>query len=83
MIKSYEDFSKAFANNNEAMTLNLSSFYLSEITTYLVEWINIKNQRTHQDIEFIVNDLTLSKHFKLCTDKLKLKQILINIISNS
>ena len=83
MIKSYEDFSKAFANNNETMTLNLSSFYLSEITTYLSEWINIKNQRTHQEIEFIVNDLTLSKRFKLYTDKLKLKQILINIISNS
>jgi signal transduction histidine kinase len=86
MIKSYEDFSKAFANNditNESMKLNLSSFYLNEITDYLHDWIHIKNQRTHQELEFIVNNIAISDHFKLCTDKLKLKQILINIISNS
>ena len=86
MIKSYEDFSKAIANNditNESMKLNLSSFYLNEITDYLHDWIQIKNQRTHQELEFVVNNITISDHFKLCTDKLKLKQILINIISNS
>ena len=87
MIKSYEDFARAFSEGTEQMRLNLSLFPLAEVTKYLQDWINMKiihnNNHTHSELVFVVNANSIPDDYCVYTDQLKLKRILINIISNS
>ena len=85
MIKSYEDFARAFSEGTEQMRLNLSFFPLGEVTKYLQDWMNMKiiHSHTHSELAFIINANSIPGNYYIYTDQLKLKRILINIISNS
>ena len=85
MIKSYEDFARAFSEGTEVMRLNLSLFALNDITKYLTDWMNNKlaHSHTHNNLQFNIHTLSLPDNYYLYTDQLKLKRILVNIISNS
>ena len=85
MIKSYEDFARAFSEGTEQMRLNLSFFPLNEVTKYLQDWMNMKiiHSHTHSELTFIINANSIPGDYHIYTDQLKLKRILINIISNS
>ena len=84
MVRSYEDFAKGVVSNNQESKLELISFPLNEIYDYLQEWVTMKIERSGYDVKFVV-DLhnTVPLDFILCTDKMKLKQILMNILSNA
>ena len=84
MIKSYGSFSKKIVEPNSSIKLDLSLFNLKDILSYIKEWIGIKIAQSNKEIVFSINyDRTIPKDFILCSDKLKLKQVLINILSNS
>ena len=84
MIKSYGSFSKKIVEPNSSIKLDLSLFNLKDILSYIKEWIDIKLAQSNKEIVFSINyDRTIPKDFILCSDKLKLKQVLINILSNS
>ena len=84
MVRSYEDFAKGVVSNNQESKLELRSFPLNEIYDYLQEWVTMKIERSGYDVKFIVDlDETVPSKFILCTDKMKLKQILMNILSNA
>ena len=84
MIKSYETFSKKIVDSNSKIKLDIAPFYLSEILTYLKEWMNLKIEQSGKEVIFSVNfDNSCPSNLVFCSDKLKLKQILVNIISNS
>ena len=84
MIKSYGSFSKKIVEPNSSIKLDLSLFNLKDILSYIKEWIDIKIAQSNKEIVFSINyDRTIPKDFILCSDKLKLKQVLINILSNS
>ena len=84
MIKSYGSFSKKIVEPNSSIKLDLSLFNLKDILSYIKEWIDIKLAQSKKEIVFSINyDRTIPKDFILCSDKLKLKQVLINILSNS
>ena len=84
MIKSYGSFSKKIVEPNSSIKLDLSLFNLKDILSYIKEWIDIKIAQSKKEIVFSINyDRTIPKDFILCSDKLKLKQVLINILSNS
>ena len=84
MVRSYEDFAKGVVSNNTESKLELRSFPLNEIYDYLQEWVTMKIERSGYDVKFIVDlDQTVPDKFILCTDKMKLKQILMNILSNA
>ena len=85
MIKSYEDFARAFSEGTDVMRLNLSLFSLNDVTKYLTDWMNNKlaHSHTHNNLQFNIHTLSLPDNYYLYTDQLKLKRILINIISNS
>ena len=84
MIKSYGSFSKKIVEPNSSIKLDLSLFNLKDILSYIKEWIDIKIAQSNKEIVFSINyDRTIPKDFIICSDKLKLKQVLINILSNS
>ena len=84
MIKSYGSFSKKIVEPNSSIKLDLSLFNLKDILSYIKEWIDIKIAQSKKEIVFSINyDRTIPKDFIICSDKLKLKQVLINILSNS
>ena len=84
MIKSYGSFSKKIVEPNSSIKLDLSLFNLKDILSYIKEWIDIKLAQSNKEIVFSINyDRTIPKDFIICSDKLKLKQVLINILSNS
>ena len=84
MIKSYGSFSKKIVEPNSSIKLDLSLFNLKDILSYIKEWIGIKIAQSNKEIVFSINyDRTIPKDFIICSDKLKLKQVLINILSNS
>ena len=84
MIKSYGSFSKKIVEPNSSIKLDLSLFNLKDILSYIKEWIDIKLAQSKKEIVFSINyDRTIPKDFIICSDKLKLKQVLINILSNS
>ena len=84
MIKSYESFSKKIVDPHSAIKLDLSLFNLRDILSYIKDWIDIKITQSNKEIVFSINyDKTIPKDFIMCSDKLKLKQVLINILSNS
>lgn len=84
MIKSYESFSKKIVDPHSKLKLDLSLFNLQEILSYIKDWIDIKISQKSKEIVFSINyEKTIPKNFIMCTDKLKLKQVLINILSNS
>ena len=84
MIKSYGSFSKKIVEPNSSIKLDLSLFNLKDILSYIKEWIDIKIAHSKKEIVFSINyDRTIPKDFIICSDKLKLKQVLINILSNS
>ena len=86
MVRSYENFAKRIISNNadEAEQIDLVLFPLKDVYDYLTEWMNMKLELNGGAVQF---ELRLGEgvtpHFMLCTDKMKLKQILINILSNS
>lgn len=84
MVRSYEDFAKGVVSDNAESKLELVTFALNEIYDYLQEWVTMKIERSGYDVKFVVDlHSTVPADFVLCTDKMKLKQILMNILSNA
>lgn len=84
MIKSYESFAKTIVNPKAMPELDLSSFKLQDLINYLRDWMNFKISIGELKIYFeTIYVEPFPEDFIICTDKLKLKQILVNILSNS
>ena len=85
MVRSYENFAKrVIGSNEEEEQIELVLFPLREVYDYLNECMNMKLELNGSAVQF---ELRLGEgvtpHFMLCTDKMKLKQILMNILSNA
>lgn len=84
MIKSYENFAKTIVDPKTVFELDLSSFKLQELINYLRDWMNLKISKGELKIDFeVIYVKPFPEDLIICTDKLKLKQILVNILSNS
>ena len=85
MVRSYENFAKrVISNSNEPEQIELMLFPLKEVYDYLTEWMTMKLEMNGAAVHFELRlGEGITPHFMLCTDKMKLKQILINILSNA
>ena len=85
MVRSYENFAKrVIGNSDEAEQIELVLFPLKEVYDYLNEWMTMKLEMNGGAVHFELRlGEGITPHFMLCTDKMKLKQILMNILSNA
>lgn len=81
MIGSYENFSKNIFKPSE-VKINLEVFELDKLLSFVDKLMEIRLRRSNKNVEFVlVNEIKSSLLVK--SDQNRIKQILINVLSNS
>lgn len=82
MIRSFASYSKNVLINTEEIELKMTTFDLTELLQYICYWMTIKIAKAKRNIIFSIES-QLEDSIQFYSDKMKLKQVLINILSNS
>jgi len=81
IIQSYENYSKLLYKPTN-FNLDLKTFKLSRFIKFFKNFMEIRLKKSNKNVQFIISNGT-SHSYLIKTDESKLKQILLNLLSNS
>lgn len=82
MIGSFASYTKNVLINTEEIELKMAAFDLTELLQYICYWMTIKIAKAKKNIVFSIES-QIEDSIQFYSDKMKLKQVLMNILSNS
>lgn len=81
MVSSYENYSKLLYKPKN-FNLDYKVFKVRSFLKFFKNFLDLKLKKSNKNIEFIINN-DLPRNYILKSDKNKLKQIIINLLSNA